>query len=43
MGFRLEVVDPAAVLEAARSLGLPVHGDAVDAFGTRLTLRALSG
>jgi len=42
-GLGLEVVDPAAVLEAARSLDLTVNGDAVDAFGTRLTLRALSG
>ena len=39
-GFTLEVVDPGAVVDAARKLGLPVQGDAIDAFGTRLTLRA---
>ena len=41
-GFALEVVDPAAVLEAARALGLTVQGDAVNAFGARLTLREAS-
>jgi hypothetical protein len=41
-GFALEVVDPAAVLEAARALGLTMQGDAVNAFGTRLALRAAS-
>jgi len=42
VGFTLEVVDQAGVIEAARKLCLPVHGDAVDAFGTRLLLRAAS-
>ncbi|MEO7707220.1 MAG: VOC family protein [Caldimonas sp.] len=41
-GFTLEVVDPAMVVDAARRLGLPMQGDAIDAFGTRLTLRAQS-
>jgi hypothetical protein len=40
IGFALEVVDPGTVLEAARRFDLPVLGDAVDLFGTRLTLRA---
>jgi len=39
-GFALAVVDPALVLDAARRLGLAVQGDAVDAFGTQLVLRA---
>ena len=39
-GFALAVVDPALVLDAARRLGLAVQGDSVDAFGTRLVLRA---
>jgi hypothetical protein len=42
-GFVLEVVDPGTVLAAARRLDLSVRGDAIDAFGTRLTLRAASG
>ena len=42
-GFALEVVDPSAVLEAARRLDLTARGDAVDAFGTRLALHAASG
>jgi len=42
-GCTLAVVDPTAVLAAARSLGLPAHGDAVEAFGARLVLRTASG
>lgn len=42
VGFTLEVADPTRVLEAARKLGLLVDGDAVDAIGTRLVLRAAS-
>jgi hypothetical protein len=42
-GYTLEVVDPAKVRDAARTLGLPVHGDAVEAFGARLALRAVPG
>jgi hypothetical protein len=40
VGFTLEVLDPSLVIEAARKLGLPVHGNVVDAFGTQLTLCA---
>ena len=42
VGFALEVVDPAAVCETARRLGLAVQGNVVDAFGTRLAMRAAS-
>jgi hypothetical protein len=42
-GFVLEVVDPAAVLEAARALALAVQGDEVSVFGARLALRARHG
>jgi len=41
-GYTLEVVDRAAVQAAARTLGLPAHDDAVEAFGARLDLRAAS-
>ena len=40
--FTIEVFDPAAVVEAARRLGLAAQGNAVDVFGARLLLRAAS-
>jgi len=38
-GFTLSVADLAAVLQAARAQGLPVQGDSVALFGTRVELR----
>jgi hypothetical protein len=38
-GWTLAVADRAAVLQAARSLGLPVQGDAITLLGTRVALR----
>lgn len=40
-GFALAVADRDAVLQSARSLGLPVAGEAITLLGTRITLRSL--
>lgn len=39
-GFTLAVADLPAVLQSARAQGLPVRGDAVELFGTRIELRS---
>lgn len=41
VGYTLAVADQPAVLERAHSLKLPVHGNGVTLFGTRLDLAAL--
>lgn len=41
VGYTLAVADLAAVLDRARALKLPVHGNRVTLFGTRLDLSAL--